>query len=132
MNYNDYLKLDTLVYIWQFSNDRSDVVNNKYRYVSDFVRDYGINAGREKGYATMFNAEYNDDYADNGGLPVSSLILTDPDLQKNGKLGKLEFKYRSSHDDRYSSVCLVEDSLDSKGNVFHRNIYVIIGGNYVG
>ena len=40
MNYNDYLKLDTLVYIWQFSTDRSDVVNNKYVYVSDFVRDF--------------------------------------------------------------------------------------------
>ena len=110
------LKLDTLAYFPEFSSE-------KYRTVGDFISAFNESTlpSSEECFETVFNDLCSD--KDSG---VWDLIC---EIQNDTELMNMEIVYNSESSDMYSSVCLIEDEVDADGNK-HRNIYVILGGNY--
>ena len=129
MEYKDYLKLSTLAYFRAFSHVNLAEIDDVYK-VSDFVTQYIQSYNDNTPYRTMFNSIYGDDQAANNCVSIKDFIMTDLDLQENGRLGRMKMVYNSYGDERYSSVCLVDEYEEDGQKI--RDIYVVLGGNYGG
>lgn len=107
LTYQDYLKLDTLVYMWRFSHMKYDSVGQFTKaYYDEYVDLSRRGELKDFHYHTMFNGLYRDE--DSG---IVDMMINDEDLQSNGKLGKLKYIDTNLNDDRYFSVCLVKKQL---------------------
>ena len=108
------LYLDVLAYFPEFSHRR-------YATVGEFIKEYFRLSGKKRP-VTMFSGFCSDESSG-----VTALLKK---AQRIKRLMELPIIYSSAGSDKYTSVCLAEDTFSQDGKLTSREIYVIIGCNY--